>query len=124
MDSMQALHQFWSGFGLKAYDESTVPDGAMAVNNGKYLTYTVSEAYFDETDALYASLWYKSTSWSEISQKAEEIGQAIGYGGKLVPFDGGVIWIKRGSPWAQRMSDEDDTIRRIYLIIEAEYLRI
>lgn len=123
MDNLQALHNFWSGFGLKAYDENTVPDGAMAANGGEYLTYNAYDSYFDEVVGLYASLWYKSTSWAEISQKAAEIGETIGYGGKLVYFDGGAMWVKRGVPFAQRMSDEDDTIRRIHLNIEVEYLR-
>lgn len=121
MDSLQTLHSFWSSFGLKAYDENTVPDNAMAANSGKYITYSVSMAYFDEPVLLSASLWYKSTSWAEITQKSAEIGDAIGLGGKTIPFDGGYLWIKRGVPFAQRMADEDDTIRRIYLNIEVEY---
>ena len=37
MDKAQALHSFWSGFGLTAYDENTVPDGAQL----PYITYEV-----------------------------------------------------------------------------------
>lgn len=122
MDSLQTLHSFWSGFGLKAYDENTVPDDAMTVNGGKYLTYNASTAYFNEPVALSASLWYKSTSWAEITQKAAQIGETIGLGGKVIPCDGGYLWIKRGVPFSQRMSDEDDTIRRIYINVEVEYL--
>lgn len=118
MDKMQTLHSFWSGFGLKAYDEYTVPDGAVL----PYLTYSVSVSGFDDPVMMTASLWYKSTSWAAISQKALEINDAIGVGGVTVPFDGGMLWIKRGTPFAQRVSDEDDTIRRIYLNIEAEYI--
>lgn len=122
MDSLQTLHSFWSGFGLKAYDENTVPDDAMTVNGGKYLTYNAATAYFNEPVALSASLWYKSTSWAEITQKAAQIGETIGLGGKVIPCDGGYLWIKRGVPFSQRMSDEDDTIRRIYINVEVEYL--
>lgn len=121
MDSLQTLHSFWSSFELKAYDENTVPDNAMTVNDGKYITYSVVTAYFDEPVMLSASLWYKSTSWAEITQKATQIGETIGLGGKVLKTDDGYIWLKRGVPFAQRMSDEDDTIRRIYLNIEVEY---
>lgn len=121
MDSLKILHAFWSSFGLKAYDENTVPDNAIEANSGKYITYNVSTAYFDETVTLSASLWYKSTSWAEITQKAAQIGSTIGLGGKIIPCDGGYLWIKRGIPFSQRMSDEDDTIRRIYINIEVEY---
>lgn len=122
MNKEQALHQFWSSFGLTAYDENTVPDNALTVNGGKYLTYNVATASLDEPTPLYANLWYKSSSWAEITAKANEMSEAIGRGGAIVPFDGGYIWICRGVPFSQRMPDEDDTIRRIYINVMAEYL--
>lgn len=122
MDKEQALHRFWSSFGLTAYDENTVPDNAMTANNGKYLTYNVATASLDEPTPIYANLWYKSSSWAEITAKAEEMAQTIGRGGKLVSFDGGYIWICRGVPFSQRLADDDDTIRRIYINVMAEYL--
>ena len=117
MDAEQAIHSFWSSFGLTAYDENTVPDNADLPR----ITYSLSKAYFDEPVMLSASLWYKSTSWAEILQKVGQIGYTIGLGGKVLITDDGYIWLKRGVPFAQRMSDEDDSIRRIYLNIEVEY---
>lgn len=122
MDKEQALHSFWSSFGLSAYDENTVPDNAMTVNNGKYLTYNVATASLDEPTPLFANLWYKSASWAQITAKANEIAESIGRGGRLIPFDGGAIWICRGTPFSQRMADDQDTIRRIYLNIMAEFV--
>lgn len=122
MDKEQALHKFWSSFGLTAYDENTVPDNALTTNGGKYLTYSVATASLDEPTPLYANLWYKSSSWAEITVKTNEMSEAIGRGGAIVPFDGGYIWICRGVPFSQRMPDEDDTIRRIYINVMAEYL--
>lgn len=121
MNSAQILQTLWSGFGLKAYDENTVPEGAMATNGDKYLTYNVSGAYFDEPVMMSASLWYKSTSWADITEKAMEIGAYIGLGGRIIPFEDGYLWVKRGTPFAQRMSDENAQIRRMYLNIEVEY---
>ena len=117
MDNAQAIHSFWSSFGLTAYDENTVPDNADLPR----ITYSVSQAYFDEPVMISASIWYRSTSWSQITATADQIGQRIGYGGKVLKTDDGYIWLKRGVPFAQRMADEDDSIRRIYLNIEAEY---
>lgn len=117
MDSAQTLQTFWSSFGLKAYDENTVSETAAL----PYLTYNVTGAYFDEPVMMSASLWYKSQSWADITEKAMQIGAAIGFGGKIIPFDGGKLWIKRGRPFAQRMSDENEQIRRMYLNIEVEY---
>jgi len=119
MDKIQAYDNFWYSFGWDAYDETSVPDNAAL----PYITYELATDYFDNTLALTASLWSRSTSWTDITAKAEQISEYIGRGGKLVPFQNGAIWIKRGTPWAQRMSDaSDDMVRRIVLNIQAEYI--
>ena len=116
-DKWTALNSFWNGFGLPAYDEHTVPDGAVT----PYITYEASTADLDEKVALTASIWYKSNSWAEVSQKSEEISQRIG-GGIGQPYDNGRLWITKESPFAQRMEEPDDRlIRRIVLQIAAEF---
>lgn len=122
VDKEAALHEFWSGFGWAARDESTVPDDAMSRYGGHYITYNVATASLDEPVALSADLWAKDTSWAAITAKAEEISQAITVGGKVVAFDGGYLWICRGVPFSQRLGDENDTIRRISLNIMVEFL--
>lgn len=123
MDKEQALHSFWSGFGWAARDENTVPDDAMTRFGGHYITYNVATAALNEPVPLSADLWAKDgTSWADITRKANEISQAISVGGKLIPFDGGYLWICRGVPFSQRIGDTDDTVRRINLNIMAEFL--
>ena len=122
MDKEQALHQFWSSFGWTARDENTVPDDAMQRYGGHYITYSVSTAALNEPVPLSASLWCKDTSWAEITAKANEMAESIGLGGNLTRFDGGFLWVCRGTPFSQRMADDDDTIRRIYINVMAEYL--
>lgn len=122
MDKEQALHQFWSSFGWDARDENTVPDDAMTRYGGHYITYAVSTAALGEPVPLSASLWCKDTSWVEITAKANQIAESIGIGGTLTKFDGGYLWICRGAPFSQRLADDDDTIRRIYINVMAEYL--
>lgn len=122
MDKQAAIHSFWSSFGLKAYDESSVPDDAMVISNDKYITFSVATSAFNEPIPLTANLWYRSVTWASIVAKTEEIEHAIGRGGVVLPCDGGAVWIVKGSPFAQRMTDEDDTIRRIYLNIIVEFL--
>lgn len=122
MDKAQALHSFWSSFGLAAYDESSVPTGD-DVPSFPYITYSVSTDNFGNDVGLSGSLWYRSTSWAAISQKAEEIEKALYDMTSPIKIDGGFLWLKRGSPFAQRMSDpNDDMIRRIYINITAEFL--
>ena len=119
MTKAAAIYQFWNGFGLKAYEENTVPTDAVF----PYITYQLVTDSFDREIQLTASIWYRSESWAGINAKTEEISQKISRGGKIIPCDGGAIWLKRGQPFAQSMGDEsDDLIKRKYLNITAEFM--
>ena len=119
MDKAQCLHQFWSSFGLTAYDENTVPDSAAL----PYITYEVSQSSIDEPVTTYASLWYRSTSWAAISQKVDQIGERIGIGGVTLLYEDGLMWVNRGFPFSQRMGEPSDpAIRRILINVSIEYL--
>lgn len=121
MDKFQAIHSFWSSFGIPAYDENTVPTGDSAPEM-PYITYDVVVSGFNEPVAMSASLWYYGSSWSQITTKLGEIEARIGRGGIILPCDGGGVWIVPGTPFAQRMSDANDMVRRIFINIEAEYI--
>ena len=119
MTKAAAIYKFWSGFGLTAYDENTVPTDATF----PYITYQLVTDSFEHEVPVTASLWYRSESWTDINSKTEEISQTISRGGKIISCDGGAIWLKRGQPFAQNMRDEsDDLIKRKYLNITAEFL--
>lgn len=118
MTPLQALNNFWNGFNWPAYDESTVPDEAQL----PYITYEASEDFFGQTVVQTCSLWDRSFSWKDLTEKEQEIAEAIGRGGLQLPCDGGTIWIKRASPWAQRVPSGDPDIRRIALNLELEFL--
>lgn len=120
MDKEQAIHNFWSSFGLPAYDENTVPDNAEM----PYVTYAVSVGPIDDVQLLSGSLWYRSYKWEEISQKCEEIAKFLNdHRPYTVKIDDGFLWISYGSQFARRMNDpSDDMIRRIYLNLDAEFL--
>ena len=121
MTKEQALTKFWESFGLTAYDENSVPSGEHKPTY-PYITYNVVTGSFGSNLALTASLWYKSSSWEAVTTKADEISRAISLGGVILTYDDGAIWIKRGDSFAQRMNDPNDSIRRIYLNINAEYI--
>ena len=119
MNKEQALQAFWASFGLPAYDELSVPDGAEM----PYITYGVSTGALGDPIQLHGSIWYRSPSWDAITQKAHQIGQDVGeYGHKILVLDNGRLFLAQGVPFAQRMSDpNDDMIRRIYININAEF---
>lgn len=119
MNKVQTLHAFWSGFGLKAYDENSVPDNVQF----PYITYEVATDEFGRDVALSASLWYRSSSWSDITAKEQEISDFITRGGRMIAFQGGAMWIQKSSPWSQRLEEpEDEKIRRIVLNISVEFM--
>lgn len=119
MTKAAAIYQFWSSFGLTAYEENTVQTDA----DFPYITYQLATDSFDREIPLTASIWYRSESWTDINAKTEEISQTISRGGKIIPCNGGAIWLKRGQPFAQSMGDEsDDLIKRKYLNITAEFM--
>ena len=121
MDKFQAIDSFWSSFGLPAYDENTVPTGEDKPEF-PYITYEASVSNLGYPVALSGSLWYYGPSWDSITAKLTEIQNELGMGGKVIPCDGGALWLKQGSPFAQRMADPTDMVRRIYMNIEAEFL--
>lgn len=118
MTKMQALNSFWNGFGLTAYDESTVPDNAPL----PYITYSAGEDDFNHPVSLTASIWYRSKTWVDITNKLDQISEWISRGGIMVAYDQGAMLIRKGTPFAQRVKDEDDSIRRIYMNIEVEFM--
>lgn len=119
MNKIQALHAFWSGFTWPAYDETSVPDGAQF----PYITYEVRSDEFGRPVASSASLYDRTSTWKNVTEKEMEIAEAIGRGGKMIPFEDGAFWIEKANPWAQRVGEpSDEKVRRIMLNVTIEYL--
>lgn len=151
MTKAAAIQKFWGSFGLTAFEENSVPTGDDAPKF-PYLTYSFSEGSFGDEIPMTASLWYRSTSWVDCNAKSQEISAFLGNGDvflvldnytrewkilrvsdgyptieqrKLLvrSFENGKIWVKKGTPFAQNMSDpSDEFIKRKYINIMVEYL--
>lgn len=118
MDAEQALHSFWSSFDLPAYDENSVPENAQL----PYITYSVSYDSFGSDVSMTASVWDRTMSWERLTSKVHEISNAITDGGRILHTDNGGIWLRKGNPFYQRMGDVDDSIKRMYINVFAEYI--
>lgn len=118
MDNSQALQQFWSSFGPKAYDESTVPDDVKF----DYITYDVVLGDITSEVPMNASIWTRSNSWVSAVNYEKLISKRLGLGGVMIHTDEGAIWIKKGSPFSQRVADPDKSIRRIYINVTCEFI--
>ena len=128
MNKAQALHAFWSAFGLKAIDENSAYDRAAVQEQGitfPYISYEVaSGALAETTQMLTGNIWYRSTSWEAAELKAKQIADFIGYGGKIYPVNGGYlrIMLPLNSIIYRRVPDPDDSIRRISFNIAVDFL--
>lgn len=121
MTKAAALQKFFSGFGIPAYESTSVPTDAVL----PYLTYeTVSGAFDTLPMNCTVNLWYRGTSNVPVNQKAEELSAAIGTVGRLLKVDGGYIHLTRGSPFAVAAPDPDKTIRRRVLNITLRFYTV
>ena len=104
MDKYHALHQFWSQFGVTAYDENTVPDDAVL----PYITYSVSVGSFNYPTATSVSIFDRAMTWTSVTRISDQIEALLKNGGKCINYDGGAFWIRKGNPWIQRLSDSSN----------------
>ena len=120
MTKEAALHAFFNSFGIPGYPSSSVPDDTVF----PWLTYDlITDAWDGGEVGLTVNLWYYTTDEAVPNAKAREMSERIGTGGITVSCDGGLIWLKRGFPWCQNLTDDaDKTIKRRYINISAEYL--
>ena len=119
MTKQAAIQAFFESFSLTAYEENAVPVDAQL----PYITYQSAVDDFGDIVSITASVWYRGTSWTACNAKAREIGDYITRGGVFLPCDGGAIWVKKGVPFSQTMSDDNDKmIKRNYLNLELEFL--
>ena len=119
MNKVEALHAFWNSFGVQAYDEHSVPPAA----EYPYITYNVATDTLGGVVSLHADLWFYDTLWKGITDLTTEISRRIKeYTYLTIPFDGGYIYLTGGTPFAQRIDDPDENIKRVYINVQAEYL--
>ena len=117
-----AIYDFLLRYGLPVYEETSVPTGDDAPDY-PYMTYSLVTGYWGDGDQpLSVNLWYRTSRNVEPNAKAQQIGDDIGEGGYQIPYDDGVVWIKRGTPFCQNMADESDrSIKRRYINLILEF---
>jgi len=118
MTKEEALYNFFSGFDITAYPSNAVPSDTVF----PWLTYSTPIGYDGDVSAE-CNLWYHTESEATPNRKANEIAEKVGVGGTLVHYDNGVIWIKRGNPFSQALTDQNDaSIKRRQINLIYEYL--
>ena len=118
-----AIYGFLNGFSIPAYASASVPDQAQF----PYITYDLVLGEWEQGEVnMPVNVWYRTESEAQPNAKVREIGERIGMGGVLLHCDGGVLWVKKGSPWAQAVTveGEDEKVKRRYVNINIEFLTI
>lgn len=114
-----AIYQFLSSFGIPAYATASTPDQAQF----PYITYDlVMGEWMGGEVNMPVNVWYRTDSEAAPNAKVREVSHAIGMGGIIIPCDGGTLWLKKGSPWAQAVAvdGEDEKVKRRLLNISIE----
>lgn len=110
-DLLAGYYSFFSKF-KQAYYEDTIPHNAEL----PYITYSVSlEPTYGDT-LIQARIWYRTTVLGDIANDIQKLEDYIGEG-VLEPIGSGnnSLWIKKGSPFFDIQTDEDITIKVVYL---------
>lgn len=118
-----ALHAFLSGMGMTAYPQAAVPDGAEL----PYLTYPLAVGDWNHGEVnIPITMWFRTTSEAVPNAAVRVVKEAVPIGGTIVPCDGGMLWVKRGSPFAQALlvEGDEDGMKRRYINLDVEYLVI
>lgn len=110
-DTATTLYSFWSSFGIPAYPEYNVPDGATM----PYITYEIVEPEWRSQTNTYARVWYRDTSYVSIAATLDGISNRIGEG-VLLPSGEGFILLFKDSQFIQFQPYEvDSDVKIAYL---------
>lgn len=121
MDRWEALYNFWSSFGVPAYDDTSVPSDA----SFPYITYEGQVGPFEQIQTITASIWTESRSWLQADTISDQIEEYIKNMG-CPKIKGGRYRVYIGdTPFAQNMGDPDnDLIKRKLLHVNFEFMTI
>ena len=100
----KAIYAFLTTFGLPAYSENTVPDGAEL----PYIIFPLKEPEWDKPVTFPVRVYYRAQNSNYASlSKADEIAAAVGSGITL-PCEGGCLALYTDHPLIQELPPEND----------------
>jgi hypothetical protein len=130
MNKEQAYSEFWSGFGVLAWEENSMPDdktiqslidAGVAEAKYPYIAYQVIIDDLGHPVYPTASIYDRSTSWKRADELANDISEAI-QNTNTIKLDNGRMFITKGSPFMQhQLESEDMNIRRVILNLGVEF---
>lgn len=117
IDVAKGLKEFYSSFGIPAYEEHTVPDDAAL----PYITYEIMNPDWRDDAIITANVWYSGTTFGPLFKKVDEISAKLGEGLR-VPTDTGSLYLYKGNPFSQVSDTGNDEVKVCYLMIGMQAL--
>lgn len=108
----QALHAFMNSFGIPGYVEDAVPVKAEL----PYLT------YIKQVGSSQIDIWMNTQSELEIDNLTESILNRIRFGGAIINYDNGAIYITTEDPEWRKGPSDDPREKHIIININIEEL--
>ena len=126
-DKTEALYNFWSQFGVKAYPSVMVPNEALKdlINIGTpYLTYDIVLGEFEDNCYMTGQIYYNvlKQGINPLVREQEYITNALKRGGMTIRYSDGLMRVNLASPGAQIISTEKDAIKKCVINIVVEYM--
>lgn len=120
MDKWEAQYNFWSQFGIPAYEETSVPDYRDLTF--PYISYEAATSGFEDTVQIEASIWDNIDSYIRIDPIADEIEHTIRTM-SCPKMDGGRYRVWIDGIFARNMADpENDKITRKLMSVNFEFM--
>lgn len=124
MDRWQAQYNFWSQFGVPAYEENSVPD--LKELTFPYITYEAAVGGFGDTIPISASIWDKVRDGYSALETLDTLSDAIEdviVNSFPRNYDNGKYRVWKEGSWSENMSDpDDDKIKRKRLSVNFEFM--
>lgn len=130
MNKQQAYNSFWSGFGVLAFEENTVPDDTVIdelIKSGAakakypYIAYQVIVDDLGHPVYPTASIYDRSNSWERADTLANLVSNTI-QNMNTIKLDNGRMFLTKGTPFAQHQLESADlNIRRVILNLGIEF---
>lgn len=117
-NALVALNTFWNGFDIPAFEVSTIPDNVEM----PYITYEGAIDDFGYEIATNVNLYYRGKSWKAITEKLDSIESKISKGVYVNFSDNKAILIRKANPFAQRVTEDDEEVRRYIINLSYEFI--
>lgn len=113
----QAIHAWLkNALQLPCYVEGDVPTTAKA----PYATHRIPAGTFGGVGSIEVDIWHTKGRAAAADALCERLYKTLGYGGQMVPCEGGAVLLRRGMPFSQPVSDTK--AERRYINVDVEYL--